>query len=128
MKVIQEAAKLDIEIKELEEDPDALDLKGTAITSLLSNKEFLSFMNSDKMNLFTLKQLIDNTGSSLLTWQQIKYIREKKRKGRIPSWFTKLEEKTLKEKSSRELLDIYKTERLNRNASKVQPKVVSEDK
>ena len=55
MKVIQEAAKLDIKIKELEEDPNALDLKGIAITSLLSNKESLSFMNSDKMNLFTLE-------------------------------------------------------------------------
>ena len=128
MKVIQEAAKLDIEIKELEEDPNALDLKEIAITSLLSNKEFLSFTNSDKMNLFTLEQLINNTGSLLLTWQQIKYIRGKKRKGRIPSWFTKLEKKTLKEKSSRELLDIYKTERPNRNTSKVQLKEVSEDK
>ena len=48
MKVIQEAAKLDIEIKELEEDPNALDLKGTAITSLLSNKELLSLRTQTK--------------------------------------------------------------------------------
>ena len=55
MKVIQEAVKLDIEIKELEENPNVFDLKRTAITSLLSNKKSFYFINSNKMNLITLK-------------------------------------------------------------------------
>ena len=80
------------------------------------------------MNLFILEQLIDSSGSSLLTWQQLKYIRRKKRKGHTLSQFTKLEEKTLKRKDSREVQDIYKVERPNRSASKIQPKEIFEDK
>ena len=119
LRVLQEAAKLNIEIKELVEDSSSLNLKGTEITNLLNNKELYSFVNSDKMNLFILEQLIDSSGSSLLTWQQLKYIRGEKRKGHIPSWFMKLEEKTLKRKDSREVQDIYKVERPNRNTSKI---------
>ena len=128
LRVLQEAAKLNIEIKELIEESSSLNLKGTEITNLLNNKELYSFVNSDKMNLFILEQLIDSSGSSLLIWQQLKYTRREKRKGRIPSWFTKLEEKTLKRKDSRELQDIYKVERPNRSASKLRPKEISEDK
>src|SRR6266487_334611 len=69
LRVLQEAAKLNIEIKELVEDSSSLNLKGTEITNLLNNKESYSFVNSDKMNLFILEQLIDSSGGSLLTWQ-----------------------------------------------------------
>jgi hypothetical protein len=115
-------------MKELAEDPNSLNLKGTEITTLLSSKESYSFINSDKMNLFILEQLIDSSENSLLTWQQLKYIRGEKRKGRTPSWFIKLEEKTLKEKNSRELQDIYKIEQPNRSASKVQLRKISKGK
>ena len=91
-------------MKELTKNFNLLNLKRTEITNLLSNKESFSFINSDKMNLFTLEQLIDNLESSLLTWQQIKYIKGKKRKGQILSQFTKLEEKTLKEKAQEKYL------------------------
>ena len=55
LRVLQEAAKLNIEIKELVEDSSSLNLKGTEITNLLNNKELYSFVNSDKMNLFILE-------------------------------------------------------------------------
>ncbi|CAG8586913.1 11849_t:CDS:2 [Cetraspora pellucida] len=54
------------------------------------------------MNLFVLEQLIDSSESLLLIWQQLKHIRGEKRKERTPSWFIKLEEKTLKKKDTRE--------------------------
>ena len=50
-------------------DSNSLNLKITEITNLLNNKESYSFANSDKMNLFVFEQLIDSSGSSLLTWQ-----------------------------------------------------------
>ena len=85
LRVLQEVVKLNIKIKKLVENPNLLNLKGTEITNLLNNKELYSFVNSDKMNLFILKQLIDSSGSLLLTWQQLKYTRREKRKGRILS-------------------------------------------
>ncbi|CAG8478731.1 12414_t:CDS:2 [Cetraspora pellucida] len=73
LRVLQEAAKLNIEIKELIEDSNTLNIRGTKITSLLNNKKSHAF-----------------------------HIRGKKRKGHTSSWFIKLEEKTLKRKDTRE--------------------------
>ena len=64
----------------------------------------------------------------MLTWQQVKQIREKKRRGRVPNWFTKIEEKVLKDNSSREIQEIYKVASLNRNTIKVQIQGTSRDK
>ena len=78
-------------------------IRGSEITNLLNKKEIHSFIESDQMNLFTLEQLIDSSGCLLLTWQQVKQIREKKKKRHIPNWFTKIEKKVLKNSSSREI-------------------------
>ena len=65
--MLHEAAKLDIRINEIAEDSDALNIKGTEISSLLDIKELRSYKNLDNMNFFILEQLLDSTGSYLLT-------------------------------------------------------------
>ena len=67
VKVLHEAAKLDIRINEIAEDSDTLNIKGTEISSLLDIKELRSYKNLDNMNFFILEQLLDSTGSHLLT-------------------------------------------------------------
>ena len=76
-------------------------------------------MKLDKMNLFILEQLIDSTGSYLLTWYQLKYIRGEKTKGHTPSQFRKLKERVLKESSSRKVQDSHKVISPNREAIKI---------
>ena len=80
------------------------------------------------MNLFTLEQLTDSTRKTLLIWKQIKYIRVCKKKGRIPGWFSKLEQKVLKQNSNRELLDIYQLYSKNKKSIKVMPRKISQDR
>ena len=55
MKILQEAAKLDLRINKITEDTDALNIKGIEILSLLDTKEMQSYMKLDKMNLFILE-------------------------------------------------------------------------
>src|SRR5438046_4204097 len=104
-KVLQEAAKIRLWINKHSESIVNLDNAGTEIISLLGKKEALTFATTDRMNLFTLEQLTDSTRKTLLTWKQIKHVRACKKKGRIPGWFSKLEQKVLKQNSNRELLD-----------------------
>ena len=80
------------------------------------------------MNLFILEQVLDSSGRFLLTWQQIKHIRAYQRKGRIPSWFTKLEKKVLKEENQREVQDLYQTNHRNWKAIKITPKRITQDR
>jgi exonuclease III len=131
LKVMHEGAKLDFRINEIVENLDDINIVGTEISKLLGKKEMQSYAKTDKMNLFVIEQLIDSAGSSLLTWQQTKYIRSFKKKGRTPSWFLKLEEIVLKEnndRSSRELKDIYKVKSPNRRAIKLSSKKISNDR
>ena len=67
IKVLQEAAKLDLRINEITEDTNTFNIKEIEISSLLDTKEIRSYMKLDKMNLFILEQLIDSTESYLLT-------------------------------------------------------------
>ena len=80
------------------------------------------------MNFFILEQLLDSTGSYLLIWDQLKHIRNRKTKGRTPSWFKKLEERVIKENSSREVKDAYKVSGSNREAIKIQSQDISKDR
>jgi len=80
------------------------------------------------MNFFILEQLLDSTGSHLLTWDQLKHIRNRKTKRRTPSWFKKLEERVIKENSSREVKDAYKVAGPNREAIKIQSQDISKDR
>ena len=98
-KVLHEAAKIGLRINELVENSNRLDFTGTEIYNLLEKKEAQSFATTDRLNLFILEQVLDSSGRFLLTWQQIKHIRASQRKGRTPSWFTKLEKKVLKEEN-----------------------------
>ena len=65
--MLHEVAKLDIRINEIAEDSDALNIKGAEIASLLDIKELRSYKNLDNINFFILEQLLDSTGSHLLT-------------------------------------------------------------
>ena len=62
------------------------------------------------MNIFTLEQLITNEGNTLLTWQQVKYIRGLKSRGRKPNWYKSIEEKVLENSSSRKVKEKYQVE------------------
>ena len=126
--MLHEAAKLDIRINKIAKVSDALNIKGTEISSLLDIKELRSYKNLDNMNFFVLEQLLDSTESHLLTWDQLKHIRNRKTKGRTPSWFKKLEERVIKENSSREVKDAYKVAGPNREAIKIQSQDISKDR
>ena len=92
---------------------------------MLEKKEAHSFASTDRMNLFVLEQLIDSSGKFMLTWQQTKYIRSLKKKGRTPSWYLKLEQKVLKEGRSREVKDAYRIKKINEKVIKIRPKRIS---
>jgi ribonuclease HI len=128
MKILHETAKLGLKINEITEDPNTFKITGTDIMKLLTKKDACSFAESDNANLYLLEQLIDSTGKVLLSWQQIKHIRKIKKRGRTPNWFTRLEEKILKNSSSREVQDQYKIKKPNRWAIKAQPQKISKDR
>ena len=95
---------------------------------MLEKKEAYSFASTDRINLFVLEQLIDSSGKFMLTWQQTKYIRSLKKKGRTPSWYLKLEQKVLKEGRSREVKDAYRIKKINEKARKIRPKRIAQDR
>ena len=64
----------------------------------------------------------------MLTWDQLKHIRNRKTKGHTPSWFKKLEVRVLKENSSREVQDSFKVSGPNREAIKIQSQDISKDR
>ena len=124
-KVLHESAKLGLRINKLTDDTDELDKTGAEIYSLLEKKEAYSFASTDRMNLFVLEQLIDSLRKFMLTWQQTKYIKSLKKKGRTPSWYLKLEQKVLKEGRSREVKDAYRIKKINEKAIKIRPKRIA---
>jgi len=74
-RVISEARKLGFSFQESNAYEVKLDIGGTSLLTMLGKKEVINYRNSNNMNIFTLEQLITNEGNTLLTWQQVKYIR-----------------------------------------------------
>jgi exonuclease III/ribonuclease HI len=127
-KVLYESARVGLQINKIEESPDNLNITGNEIVGLLEKEEAQSFVKTDQMSLYVLEQLVTSSGCSLLTWQQIKYTRSWRKKGRTPGWFRKLEEKVLKGDGSRELQESFKTTSPNRKAIKIMPKKIATDR
>ena len=67
------------------------------------------------MYIFTLEQLITGSGDRLLTWQQVRHIRDCKRRGRKPLWFQHIEERVLDCIILRTLKEEYCIAELNQN-------------
>jgi hypothetical protein len=80
------------------------------------------------MNIFVLNQIITREGDALLTWQQIKAIRNHGSRGRKPNWFKYIEEKVLANSFSRKIRESYQVNSPNRNMIMCNKQKVSSDK
>ena len=127
-RVISEARKLGFSFQESNAYEVKLDIGGTSLLTMLGKKEIINYRNSNNMNIFTLEQLITNEGNTLLTWQQVKYIRGLKSRERKPNWYKSIEEKVLENSSSRKVKEKYQVEASNRVAIRCKDIKVSADK
>ena len=95
-KILQEASNLEIVIRAAELEKELLlEEQGTEIVDLLNTEDANNFCKEKKMNIFFLDQIVETTENKLLTWGQIKRIREVQTKGKRPKWFKKLENQIL---------------------------------
>src|SRR6266487_4471406 len=127
-RVISEARKLRFSFQKSNAYEVKLDIGGTSLLTMLGKKEIINYRNSNNMNIFTLIQLITNEGNTLLIWQQVKYIRGLKSRGRKPNWYKSIEEKVLENSSSRKIKEKYQVEASNRVAIRCKDIKVSADK
>ena len=127
-RIISEARKFGFSFQESNAYEVKLDIGGTSLLTMLGKKEIINYRNSNNMNIFTLEQLITNEGNTLLTWQQVKYIRGLKSRGRKPNWYKSIEEKVLENSSSRKVKEKYQVEASNRVAIRCKDIKVSADK
>ena len=80
------------------------------------------------MCIFTLEQLITGSGDRLLTWQQVRHIRDYKRRGRKPLWFQHIEERVLDCVILRTLKKEYRIAEPNQNTIRCSKLKISTDK
>ena len=80
------------------------------------------------MYIFILEQLITGSGDRLLTWQQVRHIRDCKRRGRKPLWFQHIEERVLDCIILRTLKEEYHIVEPNQNAIIYSKLKISADK
>ncbi|CAG8443915.1 1425_t:CDS:2, partial [Dentiscutata heterogama] len=111
-----EAKKLGISFQERSLDKDALEIEGTSIRGIITEKELHSYKKSTSLNIFILEQLLTREGDKLITWKQLRKIRGLKKRGRKPSWFKSIELEVLTESSSREIKGKYKVAAPNQQA------------
>src|SRR5260363_237130 len=80
------------------------------------------------MNLFILEQLLNEEGSNLLTWKQLKRSKGLKPSGKKATWFRELETKIISEPLTRNIQqELIKVEK-NLYAAKILMQPVSNDK
>ena len=108
-KIIYEGKKLGFSFQENSFYEENLEISGTSISSLLDEKEANRYRESNNMYIFTLEQLIMGSGDRLLTWQQVRHIRDCRRRGRKPLWFQRIEERVLDCTILRTLKEEYRT-------------------
>jgi len=103
--------------------------KEVAIVSFLDERAIKNSMNTRvSLELVSLNQLIDPTGTSLMSWQQVRGIRERSMRGKTPDWFSRIEERVMINKSSRELKREYRLEGESSKLSSPIRKKVRKDK
>ena len=66
-----------------------------------------------KLNLISLKQLLTSTGDHLITWQQLKILRNNSSRGKKAKWFQEIEKRVLEEEERRTVKEDFKTKDLN---------------
>ena len=86
-KIMYEGKKLGFSFQESSSYEENLEILGTSISSLLDEKEANRYRESNNMCIFILEQLITGSGDRLLTWQQVRHIRDCKRRSCKPHWF-----------------------------------------
>jgi len=123
-----EGKKLGFSFQESSSYEENLKILGTSISSLLDEKEANRYRESNNMCIFTLEQLITGSSDRLLTWQQVRHIRDCKRRGRKPLWFQHIEERVLDCTILRTLKEEYRIAEPNQNAIICSKLKISTDK
>ena len=105
-----------------------LNRRGTKIADLLEvdfTKKVALALKS--LKLVYIEQLINETGSHMITWQQLKLLWKQTCKGRQSKWFSKLEIKLIEDKQNRNLKKGWQVPNTNEHALKIQLEQISED-
>ena len=72
------------------------------ISEVLEDKVTLQVASAlRKLNISSINQLINKTGDKMISWQQLKLLRDESSKGRPARWFKKVEETLLENKKDR---------------------------
>src|SRR5437868_12624548 len=127
-KIIYEGKKLGFSFQESSSYEENLEISGISILSLLDEKEANRYRESNNMCIFILEQLITSSGNRLLTWQQVRHIRNCKRRGCKPLWFQHIEERVLDCIILRTLKEEYRIAEPNQNAIICSKLKISADK
>src|SRR6266480_5073217 len=127
-KIIYKGKKLGFSFQESSAYEENLEISGTSISSLLDEKKANRYRESNNMCIFILEQLITGSGDRLLTWQQVRHIRDCKRRGRKPLWFQYIEERVLDCIILRTLKEEYRIVEPNQNAITCSKLKISTDK
>ena len=103
--------------------------RGTKIADLLgvdfTRKVALALKS---LKLVYIEQLINEAGSHMITWQQLKLLQKQTCKGRQSKWFSKLETKLIEDKGNRNLKESWQIPNTNEHALKIQLEQISEDR
>src|SRR5260364_412141 len=128
-KILTEARRMNLSMHS-EEIEKSLQLaeKSMEIAGLLNQKDLNSFCQEKKLGLFFLEQLIDQTGSMLSTWKQIRKSKKQNAAGRKPTWFTKIEELVLVDADSRRVKSPFRTIEPNTLSPIIIPSEISDDR
>ena len=114
IQVLKEAKKLDISFRSEEIEKNLkLANKGTEIVNILTEEDKQKFLQHKNYNIFMLEQLLDNSGTKMITWKQMKMCRGTKTKGKKAKWFQKLEEEVIEYKRTRQIKRKYQREGRN---------------
>ncbi|KAF0405450.1 hypothetical protein F8M41_008931 [Gigaspora margarita] len=81
-----------------------------------------------KLNVFYINQLIDQNGINLLSWQQLKAVRNVSNRGRTMKWFRTIEKTTLIGQESRQIKDNFRVKAPNQRTPCLATTRVSEDR
>ena len=108
-KIIQEAKRLDINVSigELKEEL-MLCKEGTEVRKIIDKKFLEGYAQGKNLNIIVVEQLIDQNGTKLLTWEQIKMCRNVQAKGRVANWFKNLENKMLEDHKTRTVKEEFR--------------------
>ena len=102
---------------------------GPTIVKVMGEEIYSAYYSSIRgFNLFYINQLIDITGTRMITWNKLRVLQTKTLKGRKAKWFNIIEKKVIRCMESREVIDRFKLPEVNSLFMQTNAEKLSDDR